>query len=91
VLRADLARRQGDRHSDRDARTALQNVHKFLEHHVAHQPDAAPEARIIVFDEAQRAWDQAQATRDPQRRVSRLTRANPRTPWTSCHATQAGP
>ena len=77
VLRADLARRQGARHSGRDARTALQNVHKFLEHHVAHQPDAPPEARIIVFDEAQRAWDQAQATKDTQRRVSRLTQSEP--------------
>ncbi len=60
----------------RKAETALQNVHKFLEHHVI-RPEEIPEARIIVFDEAQRAWDAAQATRDTQRRVSRLTNSEP--------------
>lgn len=60
----------------RGAQTALQNVHRFLEHHVVHAGEA-PEARIIVFDEAQRAWDAAQATRDTQRRVSRLTMSEP--------------
>ncbi len=74
VLREDLRRRAGER---RDAaRTALQNVHRFLEHHVL-RPDEAPEARVIVFDEAQRAWNQAQATRDTQRRVSRLSLSEP--------------
>lgn len=77
VLRADLARRQKMRTSERDARTALQNVHKFLEDWAANRPHTPPEARIIVFDEAQRAWNQAQATRDTQRRVSRLTMSEP--------------
>ncbi|TCH98376.1 DUF2075 domain-containing protein [Roseococcus sp. SYP-B2431] len=74
VLREDLRRRSGGRTDQ--ARTALQNVHRFLEHHVL-RPEEVPEARIIVFDEAQRAWDQTQATRDTQRRVSRLTRSEP--------------
>jgi hypothetical protein len=74
VLREDLRRRSGGRKDQ--ARTALQNVHRFLEHHVL-KPDEIPEARIIVFDEAQRAWDQTQATRDTQRRVSRLTLSEP--------------
>ena len=60
----------------RGAQTALQNVHRFLEHHVVHA-DEVPEARVIVFDEAQRAWDARQATRDTQRRVSRLTMSEP--------------
>ncbi len=82
VLREALARNaapEGGRalKTERDrARTALQNVHRFLEHHVIH-PDHQPEARIIVFDEAQRAWDAAQATRDTQRRISRLTMSEP--------------
>jgi Uncharacterized conserved protein (DUF2075) len=59
-----------------DAHTALQNVHRFLDHYVQ-QPDHLPEARIIVFDEAQRAWDAAQAMRDTQRRVSRLSMSEP--------------
>ena len=60
----------------RQAQTALQNVHRFLEQYVIHA-DHIPEARVIVFDEAQRAWDAAQATRDTQRRVSRLTMSEP--------------
>lgn len=74
VLREDLRRRSGGRMDQ--ARTALQNVHRFLEHHVL-KPEEVPEARIIVFDEAQRAWDQTQATRDTQRRVSRLALSEP--------------
>ena len=62
--------------AERAARTALQNVHRFLEHHVINAAEK-PEARIIVFDEAQRAWDEAQATRDGQRRKSHLTRSEP--------------
>lgn len=62
--------------AERAARTALQNVHRFLEHHVIHAHET-PEARIIVFDEAQRAWDQAQATRDGQRRKSHLSVSEP--------------
>ncbi|WP_424811265.1 DNA/RNA helicase domain-containing protein [Roseococcus sp. YIM B11640] len=74
VLREDLRRRSGER-KDR-ARTVLQNVHRFLEHHVL-RPAEIPEARVIVFDEAQRAWDQDQASRDTQRRVSRLSLSEP--------------
>lgn len=62
--------------AERAARTALQNVHRFLEHHVINATET-PEARIIVFDEAQRAWDEAQATRDGQRRKSHLTKSEP--------------
>lgn len=82
VLREALARDaapQGGRALEvarRGTRTALQNVHRFLEHHVIHA-EHVPEARVIVFDEAQRAWDAAQATRDTQRRVSRLTASEP--------------
>ena len=59
------------------ARTALQNVHRFLEHYVGRAAEV-PEARVIVFDEAQRAWDRAQATRPSQRRgASPLTDSEP--------------
>ena len=82
VLREALARNAAPlggaalKDERRKARTALQNVHRFLEDHVIHA-DHIPEARIIVFDEAQRAWDKDQATRDTQRRVSRLTMSEP--------------
>jgi hypothetical protein len=81
VLREALARDAAPggralKDARREAQTALQNVHRFLEHHVIHAQEV-PDARVIVFDEAQRAWDAAQATRDTQRRVSRLTMSEP--------------
>ena len=74
VLREDLHRRDGGRRDH--ARAALQNVHRFLEHHVLRPAEIPPE-HVIVFDEAQRAWDAGQATRDTQRRVSHLTMSEP--------------
>ena len=58
------------------ASKVLQNVHRFLDEHVTAKQHEAPE-HVIVFDEAQRAWDEQQATRDTQRRVSRLTASEP--------------
>ncbi|MFC0409078.1 DUF2075 domain-containing protein [Roseomonas elaeocarpi] len=55
---------------------ALQNVHRFLEHHVL-SPAEIPDVRVVVFDEAQRAWDAAKATQDTQNRRSRLTDSEP--------------
>ena len=59
----------------RETLAALQNVHRFLADNA--NKAEAPAERVIVFDEAQRAWDQAQATRDTQRRVSTLSRSEP--------------
>jgi len=81
VLREALARNasaqgntrlEAERHK---THAKLQNVHRFLEAGVtgAH---AQPE-NIIVFDEAQRAWDEAQATKDTQRRKSHLSMSEP--------------
>lgn len=63
------------RQARHEATQALQNVHRFLADNAARA--AAPAERMIVFDEAQRAWDAAQAARDTQRRVSTLTRSEP--------------
>lgn len=54
---------------------ALQNVHRFLADN-AHAT-TPPAERVIIFDEAQRAWDEAQAGRDTQRRKSVLTKSEP--------------
>lgn len=54
---------------------ALQNVHRFLADN-AHAT-APPHEHVIIFDEAQRAWDAAQASRDTQRRQSVLTMSEP--------------
>jgi hypothetical protein len=54
---------------------ALQNVHRFLADNA--RAAAPPAERVIIFDEAQRAWDAAQAGRDTQRRKSVLTMSEP--------------
>jgi hypothetical protein len=82
VLRESLARRAAEDGKRRgqargEAVTALQNVHRFLEHYVE-RPEEVPEAPVIVFDEAQRAWDRTQATKPSQRRgASKLTDSEP--------------
>ena len=42
--------------------TFIQNVHQFLRYH-RENPEARPHEHVVVFDEAQRAWDQAQMSR----------------------------
>lgn len=54
---------------------ALQNVHRFLADNAARS--SPPAERVIIFDEAQRAWDAQQAMRDTQRRVSTLQMSEP--------------
>jgi hypothetical protein len=83
VLRESLVRQAAPdggrrrRQARGQAVTALQNVHRFLEHYVE-RPFEVPEAHVIVFDEAQRAWDRAQATKPSQRRgASKLTDSEP--------------
>jgi hypothetical protein len=65
--RAEATRRVGQ---------AIQNVHRFLEHYVL-VPDEVPHERLIVFDEAQRAWDEAKARQGTQNRRSRLSMSEP--------------
>ncbi|MFC3127029.1 DNA/RNA helicase domain-containing protein [Pseudoroseomonas globiformis] len=78
ALEMDARKRQGrgPRQPRREARTVLQNVHRFLEHHVRHLAEA-PAEHVVVFDEAQRAWDADQAGRDTQRRSSVLSLSEP--------------
>ncbi len=78
ALERDAVARQGRarRQPRREARTLLQNVHRFLEHHVRHAEEAPAES-VVVFDEAQRAWDASQAQRDTQRRRSILSDSEP--------------
>jgi hypothetical protein len=79
VLREALARdaraAQGRRQPARQGRGFLQNVHRFLEAHAGNA--APPPEHLVVFDEAQRAWDATQATRDTQRRQSVLSASEP--------------
>ncbi|WP_368415741.1 DNA/RNA helicase domain-containing protein [Falsiroseomonas sp.] len=72
-LRRSLAGRL--RQARQETSQALQNVHRFLADNARRQDP--PAERVIVFDEAQRAWDADQASRDTQRRVSTLTMSEP--------------
>ena len=81
VLREALARNaaqqagtrlEAERHK---THAKLQNVHRFLEAGVTSE-HTQPE-HVIVFDEAQRAWDAAQAGKDTQRRKSHLSMSEP--------------
>ncbi len=82
VLRAALAedavarRECGSAEARRRVGQALQNVHRFLDHYVL-KPDEVPHERLIVFDEAQRAWNEAKARQGTQNRTSRLTMSEP--------------
>jgi hypothetical protein len=81
VLREALARNAADRHGTRreferhKTHGVLQNVHRFLEEYVT--TGNAPPENVIIFDEAQRAWNAEQATKDTQRRKSQLRTSEP--------------
>ncbi|MCX7683952.1 MAG: DUF2075 domain-containing protein [Acetobacteraceae bacterium] len=81
VLREALARDAASRgarkaEADREVKAAIQNVHRFLEDHAA-DPARIPPERLIVFDEAQRAWDEKKARQGTQNRPGRLAMSEP--------------
>lgn len=47
--------------AERKAKAFIQNIHHFRDYYV--QNTAAPVERVVVFDEAQRAWDRDQASK----------------------------
>lgn len=82
VLRAALARdavARGEcdiQEAERRVKAGLQNVHRFLEECVE-APARLPPERVIVFDEAQRAWDEAKARAGSRNRASKLHMSEP--------------
>lgn len=56
--------REGRRRQDsaHEVSTFIQNVHQFLRYH-RENPAAVPHEHVVVFDEAQRAWDKNQMQR----------------------------
>nr|WP_246514604.1 DNA/RNA helicase domain-containing protein [Neoroseomonas soli] len=83
VLRAALARDAVERgecsrpEAERRVKERLQNVHRFLEDNATDPRRRAPPDRLIVFDEAQRAWDEAKARIGTRNKPSRLTMSEP--------------
>jgi hypothetical protein len=45
------------------AETLIENVHHFAKEYTEKDKDRAPSNHVVVFDEAQRAWDKAQSLR----------------------------
>lgn len=64
ALKRDL-RRHGDRskESSRQISTFIQNVHTFLNEYGLRDSSRQPPEHVVVFDEAQRAWDAGQMER----------------------------
>lgn len=72
VLREALARdkviREGvsKKSAEREVRSFIQNIHHFRDQYVGN--DDIPIEKVVVFDEAQRAWDREQAASFMQRK-----------------------
>ena len=72
VLREALARDQWEREgipkkdADRKAATFIQNIHHFRDDNVG--VDTPPVEKVVVFDEAQRAWDQSSTAKFMQQK-----------------------
>ena len=57
----------------RDVRTRIQHINDFLKDAVTHAEGEAPHEHVIVFDEAQRAWDEKQGKEKFNREASEPT------------------
>ena len=67
IVREALVRSQTDqgrskRDCEHEVTTFIQNVHQFLRFH-RENPETRPHENVVVFDEAQRAWDSSQMER----------------------------
>jgi hypothetical protein len=58
ALVRDFVRRKGQRKykARREVETLIQNIHVFAKYYWQESPSSPPHEKIIVFDEAQRAW-----------------------------------
>jgi hypothetical protein len=68
ALARDRARREGvsKKAAEREVRSFIQNIHHFRDHYVGN--DDIPVEKVVVFDEAQRAWTREQAASFMQRK-----------------------
>jgi hypothetical protein len=57
VRNAAQSRGWSKKHATREVGTFVQNVHTFANHYTRNRPSDPPAERIVVFDEAQRAWN----------------------------------
>ena len=68
ALARDKVRREGvsKKTAEREVRSFIQNIHHFRDHYVGN--DDIPVEKVVVFDEAQRAWTREQAASFMQRK-----------------------
>jgi hypothetical protein len=68
ALARDKARREGasKKTAEREVRSFIQNIHHFRDQYVGN--DEIPIEKVVVFDEAQRAWTREQAANFMQRK-----------------------
>ncbi|HKV80413.1 MAG TPA: DUF2075 domain-containing protein [Candidatus Sulfotelmatobacter sp.] len=68
ALARDKARREGisKKTAERAVRSFIQNIHHFRDHYVGNED--IPLEKVVVFDEAQRAWTRDQAANFMQRK-----------------------
>ena len=72
ALTRDFARREklSRQKVRRKVETLIQNIHSFAKYHWEEDPSAIPNERVIVFDEAQRAWNAERNQRKFNRPIS---------------------
>lgn len=59
AIERDFKRREREKGATRTSGTFIQNVHEFVRDSLA-KPDKPPAENVVIFDEAQRAWDAKQ-------------------------------
>lgn len=69
AISRDFRRRTRAEGGERTASTFIQNVHGFVRH-AMENPDRPPTEHVVIFDEAQRAWDAAQNAKKTGQEVS---------------------
>lgn len=69
AIERDFKRRKKEAGAERTSGTFIQNVHEFVRDALA-KPDKPPAENVVVFDEAQRAWDANQNEKKTEREES---------------------
>ncbi len=62
IVKSQVKRGRKRHDCEHEASTFVQNVHNFLRLHLE-RPEELPHENVVVFDEAQRAWDSTQMAR----------------------------
>jgi len=70
LIRDDISKGQKRKEAAREVKTFIQNIHHFRDEYLDNQ--AAPLERVVIFDEAQRAWTREMAASFMKRKRGRL-------------------